>query len=222
MRKYQILRRRDSGRLKQVGRRAVPLMVPVADLVSAAREGMRDLADRMGLELMRLTVEQERTRLTESPERVGWKHGSQPGFVHWNGRKVAFPNLRVRSFGNEEVRLPSYAKFQEDSKQGRTALRDMMRGVSTRDYSEGVEGFLRGYGATRSSVSRQFLRASEAKLRELMERDLSKLDLVALFVDGIGFAGHLEVVAMGVDAKGKKHALGLWQGATENLTVCQA
>ena len=222
MRKYQILRRRDSGRLKQVGRRAVPLMVPVADLVSAAREGMRDLADRMGLELMRLTVEQERTRLTESPERVGWKHGSQPGFVHWNGRKVAFPNLRVRSFGNEEVRLPSYAKFQEDSKQGRTALRDMMRGVSTRDYSEGVEGFLRGYGATRSSVSRQFLRASEAKLRELMERDLSKLDLVALFVDGIGFAEHLQVVAMGVDAKGKKHALGLWQGATENLTVCQA
>ncbi len=222
MRKYQILRCRNSGRLKPVGQRTVSLTVPVAELFSAAQEGMRDLGDRMGLELMRLTVDHERVRLTESPERVGRKHGSQPGFVHWNGRKVGFPNLRVRSFGNEEVRLPSYAKFQEDGTQGRVALRDMMRGVSTRDYGEGVEGFLRGYGATRSSVSRQFMRASEAKLRELMERDLSKLDLVALFIDGIGFAGYLQVVAMGVDAKGRKHALGLWQGATENLTVCQA
>ena len=67
---------------------------------------------------------------------------------------------------------------------GRLALRDMMRGVSTRDYAEGVEGFLRGYGTARSSVSRGFIRASEAKLKELMERDLSKLDLVALFMDG--------------------------------------
>ncbi|MBT9133257.1 MAG: hypothetical protein DDT31_01241 [Syntrophomonadaceae bacterium] len=28
------------------------------------------------------------------------------------------------------------------------------------------------------------------------------------------------VVALGLDKKGKKHILGLWQGATENATVC--
>jgi len=28
------------------------------------------------------------------------------------------------------------------------------------------------------------------------------------------------VVALGLDKKGKKHILGLWQGATENSTVC--
>jgi len=92
--------------------------------VAAAREGMRDLGDRMGLELMRLAVQEERVAVTESLERVGWKHGSQPGFVHWNGRKVAFPNMRVRSFDGEEVRLQSYAKFQEDGPSGRLALRD--------------------------------------------------------------------------------------------------
>ncbi|MEK7382917.1 MAG: transposase [Elusimicrobiota bacterium] len=183
---------------------------------------MRDLGDRMGLELMRLAVEEERIAVTESPERVGWKHGSQPGFVHLNGRKVAFSNQRVRSFAGEEVKLQSYAKFQEDGRGGRLALRGMMRGVSTRDYGEGVEGFLRGYGVARSSVSRAFVRASEAKLRELMERDLSKLDLAAIFMDGVGFQGQLQVVAMGVDVNGKKHALGLWQGATENQVVCQA
>ena len=200
----------------------MPLMVSVNELAEAAREGMRELADRAGMELMRLAVQEERVAVTESPERVGWKHGKQPGFVHWNGQKVAFPNMRVRSFAGEEVKLQSYAKFQEDGTNGRLALRDMMRGVSTRDYSEGVEGFLRGYGTARSSVSRGFIRASKAKLRDLMERDLSKLDLVALFMDGVGFQGQLQVVAMGVDAQGCKHALGLWQGATENQVVCQA
>jgi transposase-like protein len=198
-------------------------MVPVAELVSAAREGMRDLADRMGVELMRLAVEEERVAVTEGPARLGRKYGSEPGFVNWNGRNVAFPNMRVRSLDNErEVKLASYARFQEDGARGRVALRDMLRGVSTRDYAEGVEGFLRGYGMTRSSVSRQFIRASEERLRELMERDLSKLDLVAVFIDGIGFAGYMQVVALGVDAQGGKHALGLWQGATENAAVCQA
>ena len=221
-RNYQILRQRDSGRVKEVGRRSVPLMVPVAELVAAAREGMRDLSDRMGLELMRLAVDEERVAVTEGPERVGRKHGSQPGYVHWNGQKVGFPNKRVRSISGQEVKLQSYATFQQDSKNGRLALRDMMRGVSTRDYDEGVEGFLRGYGIARSSVSRGFIRASEAKLRELMERDLSKLELVAIFMDGVGFQGHLQVVAVGVDAQGSKHALGLWQGATENQVVCQA
>ncbi len=222
MRRYQILRRKDSGRVREIGPKTALLRVPMDELARAAREGMRDLSDRLGLELMRLAIEDERAAVTEGPERVGWKHGHQPGFVHLNGRNVAFPNRRVRSYDGKEVRLQSYAKFQEDGVNGRLALRDMMRGVSTRDYREGVEGFLRGHGIARSSVSRSFIRASEAKLKELMERDLSKLDLVALFLDGVGFAGHLLIVAMGVDAQGEKHALGLWQGATENAVVCQA
>jgi len=53
-----------------------------------------------------------------------------------------------------------------------------------------------------------------------MERDLSGLDLYAIFIDGIEFKGHLLVVALGMDREGKKHILGLRQGATENSTVC--
>ncbi len=222
MRRYQILRRKGSGRVKAIGQRTVSLQVPVADLVAAAQEGMHGLAERIGMELMGRAVDVERAILTESPERIGHKWGSQPGYAFWNGRKIALLNKRVRTFDGEEARLQSYAKFQEDGAEGRLALRDMMRGVSTRDYREGAEGFLRGYGLDRSSVSRQFIRASERKLRELMERDLSDLDLTVLFIDGKGFAGHLLVVAIGVDAKGKKHTLGFWQGATENREVCQA
>lgn len=220
-RNYQILRRRNSGRWKET-RSAVPLMVPVAELAQAAREGVQGLMDRLGLAVMELVVQDERKQLTEGPERVGYKWGSQPGYAFWGGRKVAFPNRRVRSLDEEEVRLGSYQRFQEDGSAGRIALREMLRGISTRDYHEGVEGLLRGYGLNRSSVSRQFIRASERRLRELMDRDLGSLDLVALFIDGVGFANHLLVVAMGVSTDGSKHPLGLWQGATENATVCQA
>jgi transposase-like protein len=223
MKKYQILRWKNNGRMKEIAQRTAALRVPVIDLVAAAQDGMRDLADRMGLELMRLAVEHERMNLTEGPERVGYKWGSQPGYAFWNGRKIALVNQRVRTLNRErEIPLRSYAKFQEDGAQGRIALREMLRGVSTRDYREGVEGLLRGYGIEKSSISRQFIRASERKLRELMERDLRALNLAVLFIDGIGFAGHLLVVAVGVDEQGTKHPLGLWQGATENATVCQA
>jgi transposase-like protein len=57
-------------------------------------------------------------------------------------------------------------------------------------------------------------------MREFMERDLAGLDLVAIFIDGIEFKGHLIVVALGLDKGGKKHILGLWQGATENAIIC--
>lgn len=33
---------------------------------------------------------------------------------------------------------------------------------------------------------------------------------------------HCVVVALGVDAEGAKHALGLWEGTTENQAVCGA
>ncbi len=219
MKSYQVLRRRNSGRMKEIDQDTASLDVSIADLIGATREAIEQQAESAGLELMRRLMEKERGLLTDGPGRKGWRYGRQDGFVRLNGKKVSFPNLRVRSFDNQEIPLESYQRFQEDRPR---ALRDMMRGVSTRDYREGVEGFLRGYGVKRSSVSREFVRASEAKLKELMERDLSKLDLVALFLDGVGFADHLLIVAMGVDAQGDKHALGLWQGVTENTAVCQA
>jgi putative transposase len=45
---------------------------------------------------------------------------------------------------------------------------------------------------------------------------------VGLLIDGVDVAGHCVVVALGIDTTGAKHALGLWDGATENATVCRA
>ncbi len=99
-------------------------------------------------------------------------------------------------------------------------MKNMVLGISSRNYEEAVEGFVKGYGIKKSSVSRHFVKATAEQMREFLERDLAVLDLVAIFIDGIEFKGHLLVVALGLDKGGRKHVLGLWQGATENATVC--
>jgi transposase-like protein len=101
-----------------------------------------------------------------------------------------------------------------------SVMKNMVLGISSRNYEEAIEGFVKGYGIKKSSVSRHFVKATAQQMREFLERDLAGLDLVAIFIDGIEFKGHLVVVALGLDKGGKKQVLGLWQGATENATVC--
>ncbi|MPZ21744.1 MAG: hypothetical protein GEV06_28230, partial [Luteitalea sp.] len=83
-------------------------------------------------------------------------------------------------------------------------------------------GDVEATGTGRSSVSRRFVERTQSALKELMARDLSQLDIVALLADGVEIAGHTMVVALGIDAKGHKHPLGLREGTTENKSVCRA
>ena len=66
------------------------------------------------------------------------------------------------------------------------------------------------------------MQASAAQLKELCERKLDELELVALLIDGIDIGKQVLVVALGIEHSGKKHVLGLWQGATENTSVVKS
>src|SRR5665648_843631 len=68
-------------------------------------------------------------------------------------------------------------------------------------------------------VSRKFLAMTEHALGDLLGKDLSGLDLVALMIDGVHFADHLCVVALGIDIDGVKHPLAVVEGSTENTTL---
>jgi putative transposase len=78
---------------------------------------------------------------------------------------------------------------------------------------------VQGCGIEKSSVNRELVQASAARLQELCEKKLAGFDLVAIFIDGIRLGGQVLVVALGLEITGQKHVLGLWQGATENTTV---
>ena len=74
-------------------------------------------------------------------------------------------------------------------------------------------------GLSGSTVSRAFIEASAAKLRELQERDLSREDVVALVLDGKTFAESTMVVALGITMTGEKRFLGFVETDTENEKV---
>src|SRR5713101_7712619 len=146
------------------------------------------------------------------------RHGHQPGYVIYAGRKVTLERPRLRSREDQEVPLASYQAFQKDGKLQQAVARQLTRQCSTRDYEGALESCLKGYGIKRSSVSRHWKAATVKELERLMQRPIPK-DLLVLMIDGKFLGGHCVVAAIGVDLEGKKHVLGLWQGATENATV---
>jgi len=100
----------------------------------------------------------------------------------------------------------------------------MLGGLSTRHYRTGLEPVGEAVeessrSTSKSAVSRKFVAMTETALTDLLAKDLTDLDLVALMIDGVYFAEHLCVVALGIDIDGTKHPLGLVEGSTENTTV---
>jgi len=78
------------------------------------------------------------------------------------------------------------------------------------------------HGTSKSAVSERFVYGTERKLAELMSRELGGSDLVALMIDGVRFAEHLVLAAVGIDTAGEKQVLGLREGATENAAAARA
>jgi len=206
---------------------SVQLPLPLAEVLAATETAVEQLAGEAGLLLMQAAMEAEVERRAgrwheRQPSRAATRWGAQPGYVVFAGRKVPLHHPRLRQpGGRQEVPLATYAAFQADGRLQRAVATKLLLGLSTRTYERAVEAFCQGYGVKKSSVSRHFVRASAATLRDLMERPLGHLDLVVVVIDGLEFAGHLVVVALGVDVEGRKHILGLWQGATENQAVCR-
>jgi len=98
-------------------------------------------------------------------------------------------------------------------------------GVSTRRYARSLEplpGEIKVRGIGKSVVSNRFVVGTAHKLSALMQRKLGELQLIAVMIDGVRFAEHVVLAAVGIDPGGEKHVLGLREGATENAASCKA
>ena len=161
--------------------------------------------------------------------RMGHRWGRTQGKIGFHGGKVAVRRPRVRSFDGGEMTLPSWTAAQAEDWLGRWAMNLMLINVSTRKLRRAVrlpEGDLRavpGDGTSKSAASRRFVALSAQRLAAWMASDLSKLDLLVIQIDGLHIGNDMVLVAaLGIDADGHKHPLGLVEGATENAAVVQA
>ncbi|MCA1836842.1 MAG: IS256 family transposase [Actinobacteria bacterium] len=210
----------------------VPEAVSVAltELAGEVQEGLLALAVGTGLQVLTALMEQDVTarcgvKGRHDATRTATRHGHGAGSVALGGRRVPVVRPRMRaSDGSGELPVPAYELFSQTEVLGRMAMERMLAGLSTRRYRVGLEPVgtrvERSATATsKSAVSRRFVTATETALAELLAADLSGLDLVALMVDGVHFAEHCCVVALGIDIDGVKHPLSLVEGSTENATL---
>ena len=226
---YQGMERKSKQKFEVLGNREllVEVRLPMVEVWEELQAQVEQLTGQAGLRIIGTILEDEVTRRVGPPHQpdpasscVRW--GRQRGYVVFGGQKVPIPRPRVRTREDEEVTLDSYARLQHDGRRQRAVREGIVAGLTTRNYHRAVESVLDGYGIEKSSVSREFVQASAAQLKELCERRLEDLDLVALLIDGIEIGKQVLVIALGIESSGKKHVLGLWQGATENTTVVKS
>jgi len=210
----------------------VPDVVQLAmgDIAETMREGLLALAVGAGMLVIGALFDESVTALAgpkgkHDPARTAVRHGSEDGSVVLGGRKVAVRRPRVRTAdGEREVAVPAYELFSSADLLGEMTVARMLAGLSARRYRLGLEPVGAAVeeaakATSKSAVSRRFVELTSRALEELLAADLSALDIVALFVDGFSFGDHLMVGALGVDAQGYKHPLGVIEGATENAGV---
>jgi len=163
------------------------------------------------------------------PERRGHRWGRTKGKIGFHGGTVPVDRPRVRSRAGGEVALPSWEAARAEDWLGKWAMNLMLINVSTRRFGRAVrlpEGdvpTVKADGRSKSAVSRRFVELSAERMAEWMASDLSKLDLLAIQIDGLHFEDELILVAaVGIDADGTKHPLSVIEGATENAATVQA
>jgi transposase-like protein len=225
--RYRKMARKANGKVREIeGERVVlELPLPVAEVLGGIPGAVERVSRDVGLMLIGAVMESECERIAgkknlKNPERAAYWWGSQFGPVYCNAQKVLIERPRLRSKDGKEIPLRTYKALRDPKGMRGSVMKNMVLGISSRNYEEAVESFVKGYGIKKSSVSRHFVKATAEQMREFMERDLSGLELCAIFIDGIEFKGQLLVVAIGLDKDGRKHVLGLWQGATENQAIC--
>ena len=208
--------------------RQIPLPLDREELLELMQDSLESLALELGLLVASSLLEDEVTRLCgpryqRHPGRSHTRYGHQRGVATLAGQKVAIERPRVRhTDGRGEVPLETYDRLQSPDAMPRAVLRRMVRGVSTRDYAGVVDLARDGFGVAKSSVSRDFVRASAADVQALAERRFEGQRFPVVMIDGVEYAGQTIVVALGIAEDGTKRVLGLRQGATENAAVCVA
>jgi transposase-like protein len=206
-----------------------PIREKVLEMVAGEIKGIKGSLERelkgIPLMVMRAMMDLEIASITgpkhkHEGQRRYTRWGSNPGSVAMDGQRI---KLRVPRAVEKETKksyeLETYGLFHKGTELIKRAYRDLIRGISTRNYAEGVEKFVGGYGTSSSTISRKMTRATADKLKELMTRRFENLELGVLMIDGVHFGDQTVVIALGIDIKGLKHILGIWQGATENSQV---
>ena len=224
---YQIDERRAIEKFRehlQNDHGAIQMILPLAEIAQKLRSGVAQFLLQAQLQLLTVIMEDEVNWLTgPAYERGGDKEvrrwGHEDGSVVINGQKVPVQRPRARG-ADGDVKIGSYELFRREEEQQRRIWEAITRGLSTRGYGPTVRESEQSFAIEKSAVSEKFVAMSAKKVEAFLKRDLSKLRLCVLLLDGVEVKQQHLVTALGIDEMGRKTILGFHQGASENEAAC--
>lgn len=202
----------------------------VAGVLIDVQHAFQGLALRAGLGVLYQLMEEDRTELCgpkgiPDAARQAVRGGTTPASIVFGGQRLAIQRLRARDLEQGELALPSYEWAADADPLNAATLAQIAAGVSTRRYrstQQAVPEELHAAGGpatSKSAVSRRFVALSAQQVKLWLSTSLAELDLPVVMIDGIYLGDSVILVALGIDAQGNKHVLGLHEGPTENTRV---
>jgi len=220
-------------RLRSIGNAGhveVQMSLPMASVLRNVQHAFFGLCVRAGKQVLAAMMEADRQALCgpkgrPNAQRRAYRGGHTHSSVVLGGQCIGVQRPRVRSVDSVEMRLPTFEWAAATDPLDLATMHAIAAGVSTRRYRGTVEELPDGEvssATSKSSVSRRFVALSTEQLHEWMSSPLDALDLPVVMVDGTCFGERVILVALGIDAKGKKHVLGLREGSTEKAQVVKS
>jgi len=208
----------------------VQISIPVQGVLRDVRHAFLGLCIDAGQRVLAAMMQADRVALCGAKNvphegRRAVRGGSTASRVVLGGQRVAVRRLRVRSLDEGELALSTFEWAAAADPLNAATLAAIAAGVSTRRYAatqDPVPAAHRPSAASKSAVSRRFVQLSQEQLDQWLGRRLDGVDLPVVMIDGIHFGERVVLVALGIDAQGDKHVLGLREGSTEATRVVAA
>ena len=221
------MKSRTKPALRALPAAQVQISLPVQGVLRDVRHAFLGLCIDAGQKVLAALMESDRIALcgpkgVPDAQRRAVRGGSTASQVVLGGQRIAVRRPRARSLSDGELALPSFEWAANGDPLDAATMAAIAAGVSTRRYAstqEPVPAAHRPRAASKSAVSRRFVQLSQEQLAQWLARPLGELDLPVVMIDGIHFRERVILLAIGIDAQGNKHVLGLREGSTEATRV---
>jgi transposase-like protein len=208
---------------------AVQFSLPVAGVLRDVRSAFFGLCIDAGKAVLGAMMESERAALcgpkgVPDPARTATRGGHTRSRVTLGGRQIGLARPRARILQTGEASLATYEWARSRDPLDAATMASIAAGVSCRRYRSTLDRLPAEEDealVSKSSVSRRFVALSAKQLDAWLSRRI-EVALPVVMIDGIHFRDRVVLVALGFDAQGKKHVLGIREGSTEKAQVVRS
>ncbi len=224
------MKSRTKPALRVVPAAQVQLTLPIQGVLQDVKHAFYGLCINAGKQVLAAMMEADRIALcgpkgVPDADRRAVRGGSTRSAVVLGGQRIGIKRPRARGVDAGELELPSFAWAAGTDPLDTATMAAIAAGVSMRRYASTLEELPppeQALSVSKSATPRRFVALSEEQLLQWLSRSLGKLDLPVVMVDGIHFRDRVILLALGIDAQGNTHVLGLRDGSTESTRVVRS